>query len=165
MPGSLHYKPYLLKDLDARDQVGSIPSPKWTGKAYFSFTLLLFSNLFFLLLLFLMRFSIHLSKIQFKHPALWESFLDLVLAVSFNQLWNYHAGGRGKGSRPRWCIESHPFLLLYRFQCGEEHTWLETAIPSCGKCYEWRVLGLWEAHWALELVIEVREVCLVPRKR
>lgn len=43
-------------------------------------------KLVFLLLLFLMRFSIHLSKIQFKHPALWESFLDLVLAVSFNQL-------------------------------------------------------------------------------
>lgn len=63
----------------------------------------------FLLLLFLMQFSIHLSKIQFKHPALWKSFLDLVLAVSFNQLRNYHAGGRGKGSRPQWCIESHPF--------------------------------------------------------
>lgn len=48
-------------------------------------------------------------KTQFKHPALWESFLDLVLAVSFNQLRNSHAGGRGKGSRPRWCIEGHPF--------------------------------------------------------
>lgn len=129
MPGSLHYKPYLLKDLDAQDWVGSIPNPKWLGKAYFSFMPLLFSNLF-LFLLFLMRFSIRLSKIQFKHPSLWESFLDLVLSVSFNQLRNYHAGGRGKGSRPRWCIESHPFCSSTDYNVEKNTHGLKMQFPA-----------------------------------
>ena len=82
-------------------------------------------------------------KTPYKYPALGASFLDLVLAVSFNQLRNYHAGGRGKESRPRWCIESHPFCSSADYNVEKNTHGLKMRFPAV-------VNAMNEEYWDFE---------------